>query len=81
MSKVIDVVRIIGRGNIVVCNNENNMHVGNMLEINGMKFEIRGIECHYTLMTNPSPSKRIGLILNPNTAINSKFIGKEIKLL
>lgn len=78
MNKVIDVVRIIGRGNIIVCDNENNMHIGDVLEIDGIKFEIRGIECSYTLMTIPSQSKKIGLILTPNDIINSEFIGKEI---
>lgn len=77
MNRIINVVKVLGRGNIIVCNNED-LHVGDSIRINNTEFEIRAIEGSMTLMVSPRPSKTIGIILYPNDIINKEMIGKEI---
>lgn len=62
---VTDIITVIGRGNVIVCDDKSelkNKHVGDKVVINDTKFEIIGIE-------SCTHMKSCGLILRPNSIV------------
>ena len=72
--EIIDKVYVIGRGNIVVCDNIKDipLHIGDKLISRGITFDVVGIETHqYT--------KIGGLILHPNDRVKELKIKDKIE--
>lgn len=72
--EIIDKVYVIGRGNIVVCDDIKSvpLHIGDKLASRGMTFDVVGIETHqYT--------KAGGLILRPNDKVKELKIKDKIE--
>ena len=75
--KVTDIVYVIGRGNIVCCDDKTGvkMHIGSEVEIGNAGFDIVGIEMM-------SHQKSCGLILRPNHLVKEMVhVGDEVFIL
>jgi len=72
--KIIDKVRVIGRGNIVIVDNINGyvLHIDDKMKVGGLTFEITGIE-------RLSSTKKVGLILRPNDKVEEIKINDKIE--
>lgn len=66
--KIIDKVRVLGRGWILVCDEAapHVLHIDDEIVKNGTTFRIRGIEMM-------SHSVKLGLILSPNDSVDDTF--------
>jgi nicotinamidase/pyrazinamidase len=74
MMEIVDKVYVIGRGNIVVCDDVKStpLHIGDKVTARGLVFDIVGIESHqYT--------KAGGLILRPNDKVEEIKIKDKIE--
>lgn len=69
--KVEDIVRVLGRGYVVVTTPETEIHVGDIITIDGTEFTVRGVEGMRHI-------KSVGLVLAPNTEVGNKKVGDEI---
>lgn len=71
-SKVIDKVRVIGRGWVIVVEPDGEISMTDKLTCNGTEFTIAGIES-VTFM------KKVGLILRPNDMVDKTIsVGDDI---
>lgn len=75
--KVTDIVYVVGRGNIVCCDDKTGvvMHIGSEVQIGNAGFDIVGIEML-------SHQKSCGLVLRPNHLVKEMVhIGDEVIVL
>ncbi len=75
--KVTDIVYVVGRGNIVCCDDKTGvvMHIGSEVQIGNAGFDIVGIEMM-------SHQKSCGLILRPNHLVKEMVhVGDEVIVL
>lgn len=69
--KVLGGFNIIGRGEVLICKNDEALKVGVKVRINDKVYTINGKEAHKLLLEPPVPSKVCGLLLSPNKSVKS----------
>ena len=82
MEKIIvkDAFQEMSRGQVIICNYDDRLHVGTKVKVHEQEYEIKGVEGWMKLLDPPIHGDWVGLVLSPN--IHSMYIeiGDEIEI-
>lgn len=65
--KVVDVIHVIGRGWVVICNEDNDLICGDIVTVNDKKFTVVGIE-------KATFVNQMGYVLSPNNEVKDNIV-------